>query len=365
MQFIDLQAQYQAYRTEIDAAMQEVAASAKFINGPQVKQVEEILAAFVGVKHAVGYASGTEGLKAMLMAWGIGPGDEVITTPFTFFATTEVIALVGAKPVFVDVDPDTLNIDPSRIEAAITPRTRLIMPVSLYGQCPDFDALNAIARKHGLRCLEDACQSMGASQNGRRSCGLTDAGVTSFFPAKPLGCFGDGGMVFTDDADLAAHLKVIREHGQSARYRHTELGLNGRLDTLQAAILLAKIPHFEAEIAARQRVAEGYRQRLEGVAKLPVIRPGNLSVYAQFTVRIPNRDQVAERMNKAGIPTAIHYPLPVHRQPVFASILGYERGSFPVAEQAADEVLSLPMHPFLTPEQQDRVADALRAALQG
>lgn len=365
MQFIDLQAQYQAYRAEIDAAMLAVAASAKFINGPQVKQVEEAMAAFVGIGHAVGYASGTEALKGLLMAWGIGPGDEVITTPFTFFATTEVIALLGAKPVFVDVDPETLNLNPALIEAAITPRTKLIMPVSLYGQCADFDAINAVARKHGLRCLEDACQSMGASQNGRRSCGLTDAAATSFFPAKPLGCFGDGGMAFTHDADLAAHLRVIREHGQSARYMHTELGLNGRLDTLQAAILLAKLPHFEAEIAARQVVAQRYRERLEGVAKLPVIRPGNLSVYAQFTVRIPQRNQVAERMNKAGIPTAIHYPLPMHRQPVFASTLGYAKGSLPVAEQAAEEVLSLPMHPFLTEAQQDQVAAALKDALKG
>ena len=362
MRFIDLQTQYQTYQGAIDAAIQEVLQSAQFINGPQVTQLEAELARFVGVDHAVGFSSGTDSLLAILMAWGVAPGDEIITTPFTFIASAEVIALLGAKPVFVDVDPDTLNINPDLLEAAITPRTRAIMPVSLYGQCADFDAINSIATRHGLPCLEDGCQSFGALYQGRRSCGLSTAGATSFFPAKPLGCCGDGGMAFTNDATLAEHLRIIREHGQIARYQHTMLGFNGRLDTLQAAVLLAKLPHFEAEIAARQRVADYYRTALEGRVQLPVVRPGQMSVYAQFTIRTTQREAVQQQLTEAGIPTAIHYPAPLHRQPVFAH-LGYPEEAFPVANQAAEEVLSLPMHPFLSTEEQDRVVYALLRAL--
>ncbi|MBF0161520.1 MAG: DegT/DnrJ/EryC1/StrS family aminotransferase [Magnetococcales bacterium] len=362
MRFIDLQTQYQTYKTAIDTAMQEVLDSALFVNGPQVAQLEEALARFVGVAHGVGFSSGTDSLLAVLMAWGIGPGDEVITTPFTFIATAEVIALLGAKPVFVDLDPDTLNLDVHRLEAAITPRSRAILPVSLYGQCADFDAINAIADRHGLLCLEDGCQSFGALYRGRRSCSLSKAGATSFFPAKPLGCYGDGGMAFTDDAQLAERLRVIREHGQVARYQHALLGINGRLDTLQAAVLLAKLPHFEAEIAARQRVAAYYRSHLQGRVQLPVVAADCLSVYAQFTVRIPQRDAVQRHLTQMGIPTAIHYPAPLHRQGVFAS-LGYPEEAFPVANQAAREVLSLPMHPFLSTTEQDRIIAALLQAL--
>ena len=320
------------------------------------------VARFVGVRHAVGFASGTDSLLAILMAWGITSGDEVITTPFTFIASAEVIALLGAKPVFVDVDPETLNINPALLEATITPRTRAIMPVSLYGQCADFDAINAIAARHGLPCLEDGCQSFGALYREQRSCGLSTAGATSFFPAKPLGCCGDGGMAFTNDATLAERLRVIREHGQIARYQHTMLGFNGRLDTLQAAILLAKLPHFAAEIQARQRVADYYRTAMQGRVQLPVVRPDQMSVYAQFTIRTPNREAVQRQLTEAGIPTAIHYPAPLHRQPVFAS-LGYREEAFPVANQAAQEVLSLPMHPFLSTDEQDRVVHALLRAL--
>ncbi|MBF0461579.1 MAG: DegT/DnrJ/EryC1/StrS family aminotransferase [Magnetococcales bacterium] len=358
MRFIDLQAQYRAYQPAIDAAIRAVLESASFINGPQVAQLEAELARFVGVDHAVGFASGTDGLLAVLMAWGIGPGDEVITPAFTFIATAEVIALLGAKPVFVDVDPDTLNLDPSHLEAAITARTRAIVPVSLYGQCADLEAINAVAARHGLQCLEDGCQSFGASQQGRRSCGLSAAGVTSFFPAKPLGCYGDGGMAFTNDGALAERLRVIREHGQVARYQHAVLGFNGRLDTIQAAVLLAKLPYFEAEIAARQRVADYYQTRLAGRVRLPVVLPGNQSVYAQFTIQTPHRDAVQHHLALLGIPTAIHYPAPLHRQPIFSD-LGHPEEAFPVATQAAQEVLSLPMHPFLATEEQDRVVDAL------
>lgn len=358
MRFIDLQAQYHAYRDAIDTAIQTVVESALFINGPQVAQLETELARFVGVEHAVGFSSGTESLQAILMAWGIGPGDEVITTPFTFIATAEVISLLGAKPVFVDIDPHTLNLDPTQLEAAITPRSRAIMPVSLYGHCADLDAIHAIADRHALLCLEDGCQSFGATYQGRRSCGLTHAAATSFFPAKPLGCFGDGGMAFTNDGALAERLRMIREHGQVARYQHAVVGFNGRLDTIQAAVLLAKLPHFEAEIAARQRVASYYRSRLAGRVRLPVVSPGNLSVYAQFTIRTTKREVVQRHLTDLGIPTAIHYPAPLHRQVVFIS-LGYPEEAFPVANQAAQEVLSLPMHPFLSTDEQDRVVDAL------
>lgn len=362
MHFIDLQVQYQAYKKDIDAAIQEVLQSALFVNGPQSATLEATLATFVGVKHAIGFSSGTDSLRAVLMAWEIGPRDEVITSPFSFIATAEVIALLGAKPVFVDIDPKTMNLDPAGLEAAISKRTKAILPVNLYGQCADFNGINAIARHHNLPCLEDGCQSFGALYQGRRSCGLSTAGVTSFFPAKPLGCYGDGGMTFTNDDNLADRLRMIREHGQADRYRHAMLGMNGRLDTLQAAILLAKLPHFEAEIAARQKVAAYYRKRLDGLVKLPVEVEGNMSVHAQFTIRLTQRDAVQKLLTQAGIPTAIHYPAPLHRQPIFAK-LGYQDADFPVAAQAAREVLSLPMHPFLATADQDQVIDALVQAL--
>ena len=362
MRFIDLQAQYQAYQEAIDAAIQEVLASALFINGPQSMALEKRLAQFVGVQHAIGYSSGTDALRAVLMAWEVGPGDEVITSPFSFIATAEVIALLGAKPVFVDVDPITLNLDPAHLAVAVTPQTRAILPVNLYGQCADYDRIHTVAQRYGLFCLEDGCQSFGALYRGRRSCGLGTAGVTSFFPAKPLGCYGDGGMAFTDDDNLADRLCMIREHGQAARYRHAMLGMNGRLDTIQAAVLLAKLPYFEKEIEARQRVAAYYRKRLKGRVQLPVVVEGNMSVYAQFTIRVPKRDEVQKRLTALGIPTAVHYPAPLHRQPIFAS-LGYREGAFPVASQAAREVLSLPMHPFLSTDDQDRVIHALLEVL--
>ncbi|MBF0215161.1 MAG: DegT/DnrJ/EryC1/StrS family aminotransferase [Magnetococcales bacterium] len=349
-------------RDPVNRAIQEVLDSSRYINGPQVKELETALAEFVGCSHAVGLSSGTDALLAILMAWGIGPGDEVITTPFTFIATAETIALTGAKPVFVDVEADTLNIDPVRIAAAITPRTRAIMPVSIFGQCADLDAINALATPHGLRVLEDACQSFGATNKGRRSCGMTTAAATSFFPAKPLGGYGDGGMAFTNDAELARQITVIREHGQIAQYRHARLGINGRLDTLQAAILLAKLPGFAGEIQARQEVAARYAERLGGKVRIPEIRPENLSVFAQYTVRVANREQVRERMAQAGIPTAVHYPIPLHHQAVFAE-LGHAMEAFPNATQASSEVISLPMHPYLTAGQQDLVCQALLRAV--
>lgn len=363
MNFIDLQAQYRAYQGEIDAAIAEVTASARFIGGPNIEALEERLATFVGVKHAVGVGSGTQALIIPLMAWGIGPGDEVITSPFTFIASAEVIALLGAKPVFVDIRADDFNLDVDQLEAAITPRTKAIMPVSLYGQCADMDAINAIARHHGIPVIEDACQSFGGLYKGRRSCGLAQAGATSFFPAKPLGAFGDGGMLFTDDATLAGKARMIKEHGQTARYQHGLLGLNGRLDALQAAVLRVKMDHFEDEIQARQKVAGVYQQGLTGIPgiTLPMVHPDRMSVYAQFTIRVRERQAIQERLTAADIPTAVHYPAPLHRQPVFAH-LGLAPGSFPVAEQAAGEVLSLPMHPFLDEADQQRIIAVIREA---
>lgn len=362
MQFIDLKIQYQSYQKEIDAAIQSVVHSAQFVNGPQVSLLESKLADYVGVSHGIGFSSGTDSLLATLMAWEIGPGDEVITTPFTFIATAEVIAFLRAKPVFVDVDPETLNMDPNCLESAITSRTKAILPVSLYGQCADFDAINAIAEKRGLPVLEDACQSFGASYRGKRSGSLSLASATSFFPAKPLGCYGDGGMAFTNDENLASRLKIVREHGQAARYRHAMVGMNGRLDTLQAAILLAKLPFFEGEVTARQRVADYYRSHLQNRVRLPVIKADNVSVYSQFTIRLDDRERVQNYLANLDIPTAIHYPAPLHMQPVFAK-LKYKKSDFPVALQAANEVLSLPMHPFMSTEQQDQVIEGVLGAL--
>nr|CRH07595.1 Pleiotropic regulatory protein [Candidatus Magnetococcus massalia] len=368
MQFIDLKTQYHAYQAEIDAAMREVVETVRFVNGPQITELEEKLADFVGVQHGIGVSSGTDALLALLMAWEIGPGDEVITTPFTFIATAEVIAMVGAKPVFVDIEEDTLNIDPKLIEAAITPNTKLIMPVSLYGQCADFDAINAIGEKHGIRVLEDACQSLGASYKGKRSCALTEASAVSFFPAKPLGCFGDGGMIFTDNDALAKKVRQVKDHGQSARYQHGFIGINGRLDTIQAAVLLAKLPHFQDEIDARQRIAHRYIELLDGHVRTPTIREGNISVFAQFTLRVANRPQVQEALQDKGIPSAVHYPIPLPDQPVFEAIRkkhGETAPVLPMATKASQEVISLPMHPFLSESDQDRVVEAVIEAAKG
>lgn len=361
MRFIDLQTQYETYKEEMDKAIAEVLTSCQFVNGPQVAKLESTLAEYVGVSDAIGFSSGTDSLLAVLMAWSIGPGDEIITSPFTFFSTAEVIALLGAKPVFVDVQDNTLNMDPAQVEAAITPKTRAIMPVSIFGQCADMTVLTAIAKKHGLLCLEDGCQSFGGTHHGRYSCSLSDAGATSFFPAKSLGCYGDGGMVFTNNKDLAILLKSIREHGQKVRYHHTRLGMNGRLDTIQAAVLLTKFAHFEDEIAKRQKVAHYYLDNLPAGIRGPVVLPENRSVFSQFTIRISQRDPIQAALGQMGIPTAIHYPIPLHHQPAFANLI--DHNTLPVATRAAQEVLSLPMHPFLTIEQQDQVLESLRQAI--
>lgn len=372
MNFIDLKSQYERLREPMNARIQKVLDHGQYVLGPEVTELEKRLADFVGAKHCIAASSGTDTLLIALMALGIGPGDEVITSPFTFIATGEMIALAGAKPVFVDIDRKTYNIDPALIERAITPRTRAIMPVSLYGQCPDFDAINAIAANHHLPVIEDAAQSFGAYYKGKASCALSTIGSTSFFPSKPLGAYGDGGALFTDDDGLAKVMSEIRVHGQDRRYHHPRLGINGRLDTLQAAVLLAKMDIFDEEVAARARIGARYSalvtEAFAGIedparkATAPAVLSDRTSVYAQYTVEVPNRGQVEAGMKARGIPTAVHYPVPLHLQPVFAD-LGQGKGTFPVSEAAADRVISLPMHPYLTEEQQVRIVKALAEAV--
>jgi UDP-2-acetamido-2-deoxy-ribo-hexuluronate aminotransferase len=373
MDFIDLKTQYSRIREPLNARIQAVLDSGQYVLGGETVELERRLAEYVGAKHCIGASSGTDTLLIALMALGIGPGDEVITSPFTFIATGEMIALAGAKTVFVDIDAKTYNIAPELIERAITPRTKAIMPVSLYGQCADFDAINAIAKRHRLPVIEDAAQSFGASYKGRMSCAVSDIGSTSFFPSKPLGCYGDGGALFTDDDALAKLMREIRVHGQDRRYHHPRLGINGRLDTLQAAILLAKMEIFPDEVAARARIGARYTALIdEAFASAPsdrrvtgpALAPDCTSVYAQYTVEVAERERVEARMKASGVPTAVHYPVPLHLQPVFAN-LGQGAGTFPVAEAAAARVISLPMHPYLTEEQQAKVVGALKDAVCG
>ena len=366
MDFIDLKTQYQRVRESMSRRMQAVLDHGQFILGAECLELERKLAEYVGVKHCIGASSGTDTLLIALMAYGIGRGDEVITSPFTFIATGEMIALAGAKPAFVDIDARTYNLDPRLLEAAITPRTKAIMPVSLYGQVGDMDGINAIARKHRLPVIEDAAQSFGAKYRGKRSCALSEVGSTSFFPSKPLGAYGDGGALFTDDDELAKLMREIRVHGQDRRYHHPRLGINGRLDTLQAAVLLAKMEIFDDEVEARMRIGGRYSELIAEAlgdrVTTPLLAPGCTSVYAQYTIEVANREKVEQAMKAQGIPTAVHYPMPLHLQPVFAD-LGQGAGAFPVAEAAGRRVLSLPMHPYLTEAQQVRVVQALRAAV--
>src|SRR5262245_30280664 len=318
----------------MNARIQAVLDHGQYILGRESVELEERLAAYVGAKHCIGASSGTDTLLIALMAYGIGPGHEVITSPFTFIATGEMIALAGATPVFVDIDARTYNMDPALIERAITPRTKAIMPVSLYGQCADMDAINAIARRHRLPVIEDGAQSFGARYHGKRSCGLSEVGSTSFFPAKPLGCYGDGGALFTNDDDLSESMRAIRTHGGVKRNHHPILGMNGRLDTLQADVLLAKLPHLPEALEDRARIAERCTRCLRGICRVPEIAEGNSHVYAQYTIRVPHRDQLASALKEEGIPTAVYYPKCLHEQPVF-EVLGYKWGDFPVSEQSS------------------------------
>ena len=369
MQFIDLKSQYRRIKPSVDVRIARVLEHGAYVMGPEVAELEQALARRCGVRHCVAVASGTDALLIALMALEIGPGDEVITSPFSFVASAEVIALAGATPVFVDIDPRTYNLDPARLEAAITVRTRAIVPVSLYGQCADFEAINAIAGRHQLPVIEDGAQSFGATCRGRPSCGLSLVGATSFFPSKPLGAYGDGGALFTDDDGLAQTMREIRLHGQDRRYHHPRLGLTGRLDSIQAAVLLAKLEVFDDEVAARGRIGARYTELLTaafsdrpGTVRTPHVEPFNTSVYAQYTIEVDQRDFFETRMQARGIPTAVHYPLPLHRQPVFAH-LELPEGSYPCAEAAARRVISLPMHAYLTEEQQRQVVTAVRESV--
>lgn len=345
MDFIDLKSQQARIKHKIDASIARVLAHGQYILGPEVAELEERLAAYTGAKYCISVANGTDALQIALMALGVGPGDEVITPGFTYIATAEAAAVLGAKPVYVDIDPRTYNLDPALLEAAITPRTKAIIPVSLYGQCADYDAINAVAARHGIIVIEDAAQSFGACYKGRKSCNLTTIATTSFFPSKPLGCYGDGGAIFTGDDELAKVMRQIARHGQEKRYCHVRVGMNSRLDTLQAAILLSKLEILDDELAGRQRVAEEYARLLrEAGIEPPHVEEHNISAWAQYTIRVKDRPAVQKALENAGIPVAIHYPLPLNRQPAVADL----SASLPRGDQAAEQVIGLPMHPYLT-----------------
>ena len=363
MDFIDLKTQQGRIRDRIETRINQVLDHGQYIMGPEIKEIESQLAAYIGVKHCITCASGTDALLMALMALDIGPGDEVITVPYTWISTAEVIALLGATTVFVDIEPDTFNINPDLIEAAITDNTRVIMPVGIYGQCPDMTRINAIAEKHGIPVIEDAAQSFGATHHGVKSCNLSPMGCTSFFPSKPLGCYGDGGAIFTPDDALADKLRQIRIHGQKVKHQHPLVGINGRFDTIQAAILLEKFALFPEECDLRARVGRRYDDLLSDICgiQVPVIAPGNTSVYAQYTILSQNRDTLAESLKAKGIPSVAYYTAPLHLQGAFAG-LGHKPGDFPVTERISARCLSLPMSPYLTPEDQQQVADAIRGA---
>lgn len=359
--FIDLAAQQNRLRTEIESGIARVLAHGQYILGPEVAELESRLAEYTGADYCISCANGTDALQIALMALGVGPDDEVITPGFSYIATAEAAAVLGAKPKYADIDPVTYNLDPASIEKAITPRTKAIIPVSLYGQPADYDAINTIASKHGIAVIEDGAQSFGASYKGRMSGNLTTIGCTSFFPSKPLGCYGDGGAVFTSDPELGQAIRQIARHGQEKRYYHGRVGVNSRLDTLQAAVLLAKLSILDDEIAARQTVAESYTAALSPLGfTTPTIVEGRTSAWAQYTIRVANRDAIQEALKKAGIPSAVHYPLPLNRQPAVADESVY----LPHGERAATEVMSLPMHPYLAAESIDAIVSALTQSIE-
>lgn len=353
MEFIDLAAQQARIKDKIDAGIARVLAHGKYILGPEVQELEERLADYTGAKYCISVANGTDALQIAQMALGIGPGDEVITPGFTYIATAETVALLGAKPVYVDIDPKTYNIDPGLIEAAITEKTKAIIPVSLYGQPADFDRINEIAKKYNIPVIEDGAQSFGANYKGRKSCNLSTIACTSFFPSKPLGCYGDGGAIFTNDEELATIMRQIARHGQDRRYHHIRVGVNSRLDTLQAAILLPKLDILDDEVSLRNEVAGRYTELLNssGIDTTPFIEESNVSAWAQYTIRVDNRESVQEKLKAADIPTAVHYPIPLNKQPAVAEV----KASLPVGDKIASEVMSLPMHPYLTVNNLEKV----------
>jgi len=366
LDFIDLKSQYAALRQTINERIQRVLDHGQYIMGPEVQEMEQRLAACTGARHCISVASGTEALLIALMALDLKPGDEVITTPFTFAATAETIVLAGARPVFVDIEPDSCNIDATKIEAAITRKTKAIMPVGLYGQVADMDEINAIAQRHGLAVIEDAAQSFGATYKGRKSGNLGTFGCTSFFPSKPLGCYGDGGAIFTSDDTLAQACREIRVHGQSARYTHTRVGVGGRMDTLQCAVVLGKLERFDWEIERRLQLGQRYRElitRSGAPVHLLTVRPERDCVWAQFTVFVKEREAVQARLKALGVPTAVHYPKPLHHQPAYAEHCCAE--CCPESQHAAARVMSLPMSADLTDAQLQHVVSALVEATRG
>lgn len=356
IEFIDLKTQQARIKDKIDTGIQRVLEHGQYILGPEVAELEEKLAAFVGAKYCITCANGTDALQLAQMALGIGHGDEVITPGFTYIATAETAALLGAKPVYVDIDPRTYNLDPQLLKAAITSRTKAIIPVSLYGQCADFDEINSIAAKHNIPVIEDAAQSFGATYKGKRSCNLTTIACTSFFPSKPLGCYGDGGAVFTNDEELAKVIRQIARHGQDRRYHHVRVGVNSRLDTLQAAILLPKLEIFQSELDLREQIAKGYTCLFEefGIAA-PFIESHNRSAWAQYTMQVQDRDVVQAKLKEQGIPTAVHYPIPLNKQPAVADSSAH----LPVGDVIAEKVLSLPFHPYMREDDIGKVVQAV------
>jgi UDP-2-acetamido-2-deoxy-ribo-hexuluronate aminotransferase len=361
MKFVDLDKQYQRLKTEIDNGIQNVLSHGQYILGPEVAELESNLCHFTGSRHCIGVANGTDALQIALMAVGAGPGTEIIVPAFSYIATAEAAAILGAKPVYVDVDPNTYNIDPRLLAEKITPRTKAIMPVSLFGQCADFTAINTIAEQHGIPVIEDAAQSFGASYKGNRSCNLSTIACTSFFPSKPLGCYGDGGAIFTNDEQLATVLRQIARHGQDRQYHHVRVGMNSRLDTLQAAILLPKLAVLDDELEARNRVASLYQAALCGDSSivLPTLGSEHRSAWAQYTIRIKHREDVRKLMSEQSIPTAVHYPMPLNIQPAVADA----EAKLPISSAIADDILSLPMHPYMDDGDVKKVTGALLSAL--
>ena len=361
MQFIDLVAQQEKIKDKLNTNIQNVLAHGQYILGPEVHELEEKLAEYTGARYCITCANGTDALQIAQMAFGIGPGDEVITPGFTYIATAETVAVLGAKPIYVDISPQTYNLDIEQLEAAITPRTKAIIGVSLYGQCADFDAINAIAAKYNIPVIEDAAQSFGASYKNKKSCNLTTVACTSFFPSKPLGCYGDGGAIFTNDETLATVIRQIARHGQDRRYHHIRVGVNSRLDTLQAAILLPKLEILDDEMQARQQVAETYNQLFTevGITSIPFIEEHNQSAWAQYTIQVDDRDKVQATLKEQGIPTAVHYPIPLNKQPAVADI----NAVLPIGDAVAKRVMSLPMHPYMKDGQQSKIVSALQQVL--
>lgn len=357
IEFINLQKQYQKYKTEINKEIAGVLNSSNYIMGPKVDELEKKLSEFVGIKHSILCSSGTDALLLALMAIDIRPGDEVITSPFTFIATAEVIAFLGAIPIFVDIDEKTYNINANLIEGKITPKTKAIIPVSLFGQMSDMSKINEIAKKKNLIVIEDAAQSFGAKNNGRISCNASSIGTTSFFPAKPLGCYGDGGAIFTNDDKLADRIRIILNHGQTQKYVHSEIGINGRFDAIQAAVLNVKLKYYNDEIQKRQTIAEYYNKRLRNVI-IPFIEKNNLSVWAQYCIRVNNRDEMLKKCSENNIPTGIYYPIPLHMQEVF-KYLSYKEGDFPITEKVSKDIMALPISAFLTQEEQDYIIEVI------